>query len=153
MSETDSSDSDRVDVAPRSAGRACHGKNTRSLSWQPADDYYASACNTPNSSGANYYTEKDLPALENLHRELLADNFRLWECVNIVRCNPGLMASHVLKHLFSQEDHEFYASYPSNRPLSLSLLSVCFCLSVCRSVSVCLSVSPPPPHLDRPVLM
>ncbi|KAK7471341.1 hypothetical protein BaRGS_00036016, partial [Batillaria attramentaria] len=71
---------------------------------------------------------KDVPRLEELQRDLTVDNLRLWECVNVMRCNPRLPARRVLNDVFALTDQEFFRHYSARSltspltPRSASLL-------------------------------
>ncbi|KAK7097051.1 uncharacterized protein [Littorina saxatilis] len=99
--------------SPAEAQSRPRGQNKgRSQSWQPTEEYDAGMYVT--------LTEKDVPQLEELHREQLMDNLRLWECINILRCNTRLLASNVLQQIYKQSDDDFFRNYPTYSCFELS---------------------------------
>lgn len=60
------------------------------------------------------FTPRDLPELQRLHAQMTVDNLRLWECLNIIRCNRRVNGIDVLYDVFSMTDKEFFLNYPGN---------------------------------------
>ncbi|XP_025088259.1 uncharacterized protein LOC112560556 isoform X1 [Pomacea canaliculata] len=59
------------------------------------------------------FTPRDLPELQRLHAQMTVDNLRLWECLNIIRCNRRVNGIDVLYDVFSMTDKEFFLNYPA----------------------------------------
>ncbi|KAK7481999.1 hypothetical protein BaRGS_00026802, partial [Batillaria attramentaria] len=91
---------------------------------------------------------KDVPRLEELQRDLTVDNLRLWECVNVMRCNPRLPARRVLNDVFALTDQDPLTHQPAHSQVSQSLTPYSPTPHV-HQVSQSLTPYSPTPHVHQ----